>query len=133
MMILNKPGFQLMERSLDASTLRQKVSADNIANNDTPYFKRSEVKFEEMLQQEMGTRPLQGFRTDPRHFVIGQPANPQPEIVRDNQTTVNNNANNVDIDYEMALMAKNQLRYNVLVQQVSGDIKKFRTAIGGRA
>jgi flagellar basal-body rod protein FlgB len=90
------------------------------------------VKFEEMLQQEMGMKSLQGFRTDPRHFVIGRPANPEPEIIRDNQTTMNNNANNVDIDYEMALMAKNQLRYNVMVQQVSGDIKKFRTAIGGR-
>ncbi|WP_159884410.1 flagellar basal body rod protein FlgB [Paenibacillus puerhi] len=132
MMILNKPGFQLMERSLGAATLRQKVVADNIANVDTPYFKRSEVKFEEMLQQEMGMKSLQGFRTDPRHFVIGRPANPEPAIVRDNQTTMNNNANNVDIDYEMALMAKNQLRYNTIVQQVNGDIKKFRTAIGGR-
>lgn len=40
MMILNKPGFQMMERSLDAATLRQRVIADNIANVDTPFFSR---------------------------------------------------------------------------------------------
>lgn len=132
MLILNKPGFQLMERSLDAATLRQKVIADNIANVDTPYFKRSDVRFEELLQQEINGGSLQGFRTDPRHFEIGRPNKPEPQVIRDNQSMINNNLNNVDIDYEMALMAKNQLRYNTMVQQVNADIKKFRTVIGGR-
>ncbi|UUZ85920.1 flagellar basal body rod protein FlgB [Paenibacillus sp. P26] len=132
MNILSKPGFQLMERSLDAATLRQKVIADNIANVDTPYFKRSEVKFEELLQQEMNGKSLVGYRTDPRHFYIGKPAQPGPQIVQDNQSMVNNNLNNVDMDYEMSLMAKNQLRYNVLIQEVSNQIKQARTAIGGR-
>ncbi|MGG2199641.1 MULTISPECIES: flagellar basal body rod protein FlgB [Paenibacillus] len=132
MMILNKPGFQMMERSLDAATLRQRVIADNIANVDTPFFKRSEVRFEELLQQEINGGSIQGFRTDPRHIEIGRPSQPQPQLIRDNQTLINNNLNNVDIDYEMALMAKNQLRYNTMVQQVSADIKKVRTAIGGR-
>ncbi|GLI07075.1 flagellar basal body rod protein FlgB [Paenibacillus tyrfis] len=132
MNILNKPSFQTLERALDAAALRQKVIADNVANVDTPFFKRSEVRFEELLQQEMNGAGIEGYRTDPRHFYIGRPAKPEPQIVRDNQSMINNNLNNVDIDYEMALMAKNQLRYNVMVQQVSGDIKKIRTAIGGR-
>ncbi|MCZ8512377.1 flagellar basal body rod protein FlgB [Paenibacillus filicis] len=132
MNILNNPSFQLMERSLDASTLRQKVIADNIANVDTPYFKRSEVKFEELLQQEMNGKTLEGYRTDPRHFVIGRPAQPGPQIIQDNGSMINNNLNNVDIDYEMSLMAKNQLRYNVMVQEINNQIKQARTAIGGK-
>jgi flagellar basal-body rod protein FlgB len=132
MNILNRPSFQSLERSLDAATLRQKVIADNIANVDTPYFKRSEVRFEELLQQEMNGSGLEGYRTDPRHFYIGKPSKPVPQIVRDESSMVNNNLNNVDIDYEMSLMAKNQLRYNVMVQQANGEIKKLRTAIGGR-
>jgi len=32
----------------------------------------------------------------------------------------------------MSLLAKNQLRYNVMIQEVSSEIKKARTAIGGR-
>lgn len=130
MNILSKPSFRLLEQSLNAATLRQRVIADNIANVDTPFFKRSEVRFEELLQQELNGRELQGYRTDPRHFYIGGPSHPQPQIVRDNQSLINNNLNNVDIDYEMALMAKNQLRYNTMVQQVNSEINKVRTAIG---
>ncbi|NOU93439.1 flagellar basal body rod protein FlgB [Paenibacillus sp. LMG 31456] len=130
--ILNKPAFNQMERSLNASTMRHRVIADNIANADTPYFKRSEVQFEELLQSELNGSSIQGYRTDPRHFVIGRPARPEAQIVKDGQSTINNNLNNVDMDYEMSLMAKNQLRYNVMVQQVNSEIKKARTAIEGR-
>ncbi|WP_284639027.1 flagellar basal body rod protein FlgB [Paenibacillus silviterrae] len=132
MYVFNKPGFDMLERSLDAATLRQKVIADNVANIDTPYFKRSEVKFEELLQQELQGPAVQGYRTDPRHFEIGKPARPMPQVIQDNSTAINNNLNNVDIDYEMSLMAKNQLRYNVMVQQVNGELKKLRTVIDGR-
>jgi flagellar basal-body rod protein FlgB len=132
MELLNKPAFRQLERSLNASTTRQRVIADNIANADTPYFKRSEVRFEELLQSELNGASIQGYRTDPRHFVIGRPAVPEPQIIKENLSTINNNLNNVDIDYEMSLMAKNQLRYNVMIQQVSSDIKKVRTAIEGR-
>lgn len=132
MYILNKPGMNMLERSLDAAALRQKVIADNVANVDTPYFKRSEVKFEELLQNEMKDQGFQGYRTDQRHFEIGRPAKLTPQVIQDNSTMINNNLNNVDIDYEMSLMAKNQLRYNVMVQQVNGELKKLRTAIDGR-
>ncbi|MEK3722157.1 flagellar basal body rod protein FlgB [Paenibacillus sp. FSL H8-0034] len=130
--ILNKAGFNQMERSLDAATLRQRVIADNVANADTPYFKKSEVRFEELLQQELNVSSFEGYRTDPKHFYIGRPARVEAQIVKDKQSTINNNLNNVDIDAEMSLMAKNQLRYNVMVQQISNDIKKARTAIQGR-
>lgn len=131
MNILSKPGFNQMERSLDAASMRQKVISDNIANVDTPHFKRSEVRFEELLQNELNN-PLQGKRTDPRHFYIGKQANPDAVIVQDNKSAINNNLNNVDMDYEMSLMAKNQLRYNVMIQEVNSEIRKARTAIGGK-
>lgn len=131
---LNKPGFNLLERALNASTLRQKVIANNVANIDTPHYKRSEVRFEEYLQQEMqGQKSLEGYRTHPKHFYIGGGrSNMQPDVVKDEFSTMNNNMNNVDIDYEMSLMAKNQLRYNTMIQQVSSEVKKIRTAIDGR-
>jgi flagellar basal-body rod protein FlgB len=135
MFLLDKPGFNLMERSLDASALRQKVIANNVANVDTPYFKRSDVVFEEILQNEMtsSTPSIIGYRTDPRHFLIGKTTSGvNPEIKTDENSTINNNLNNVDMDYEMSLMAKNQLKYNVLVQQMNSEFKQMHTAIGGR-
>ncbi|WP_019532528.1 flagellar basal body rod protein FlgB [Paenibacillus ginsengihumi] len=129
--IFNKPALQLVERSLDAAALRQRVIADNVANVDTPNFKRSEVQFEELLRQEMNGS-LVGYRTDPRHIPIGEPGLALPRVVQDTSTIVNNNLNNVDIDYEMSLMALNQLRYNTMIEQVSGTFNKLRTSIGGR-
>jgi flagellar basal-body rod protein FlgB len=135
MILLNQPGFNLMERSLDAAALRQKVIANNIANVDTPYFKRSDVQFEDLLQSQMNgmTAPIVGKRTNPRHFNIGnQSSEVEPKIVTDENSSINNNLNNVDIDYEMSLLAKNQLRYNVLVQQVNAEFRNMQTAIGGK-
>ncbi|MFC0214331.1 flagellar basal body rod protein FlgB [Paenibacillus chartarius] len=135
MVLLNKPGFTMMERSLDASALRQKVIANNIANVDTPNFKRSDVLFEELLENEMngGVSGIVGNRTNPRHFYIGnRSAQVEAKIQTDESTTMNNNMNNVDVDYEMSLLAKNQLRYNVMIQQVNADFQKLRTVLGGR-
>jgi flagellar basal-body rod protein FlgB len=135
MFLLNKPGFNLMERSLDASALRQKVIANNVANADTPYYKRSDVLFEELLQNEMSSSApsIVGYRTDPRHFLIGKSSTGvAPEIKTDENSTINNNLNNVDMDYEMSLMAKNQLKYNVVVQQMNNEFKKMHTVIGGK-
>jgi flagellar basal-body rod protein FlgB len=135
MSLLDNPGFRLLERSMDAAALRQKIIANNIANVDTPRFKRSEVRFEELLRrQSSNQKPLVGFRTDPRHFYIGGPADelPFPQVVSDEKSIMNNNLNNVDIDYEMAQMAANQLRYYVLVQEAGNEIRRMRTAIDGR-
>jgi flagellar basal-body rod protein FlgB len=127
-----------MERAADAAVLRQKVIANNIANVDTPYFKRSDVLFEELLKRELEAvkRPsFTAYTTHPKHIPIGTlgtQQSAQPRIVTDETSAINNNKNNVDIDYEMALMAKNQLYYNALIQQVNYDIKHLRTAIGGR-
>lgn len=132
MNILNNSGFQLLERTLDASALRQKVTANNIANVDTPYFKRSDVRFEEILQDHLNQTALQGRRTHPKHFAIGSSAaGLTPQVLLDDSSVMNNNLNNVDIDSEMSLMAKNQLRYNTLVQQANHDIRNLRTAIKG--
>jgi len=133
---LNKPEFTLLARSLDASNLRHKVISNNVANVDTPLFKRSNVVFEDLLRREMDqTMPqLEGYRTDPRHIPIGrqQPAGVTPQVEVDNSTSINNNMNNVDIDYEMSLLAKNQLAYYTVVGQINHEFKAYRTAIDRR-
>jgi len=135
--LLGDASFQRLEAALQASSLRQQVLANNVANVDTPYFKRSDVAFEELLSQAMGqggTQDLAGRRTDPRHIPIGNEGPvPAPQVVTDSSTAINNNRNNVDIDKEMALMAENQLRYNLFVQQVNEHIRLLKIGINGRS
>lgn len=137
--LLGGVSFQRLEGAIKASSLRQQVLANNIANVDTPNFKRSDVQFEELLGQAMesggqGTGGFVGLRTDPRHIPIGSSsaAVPTPQIVTDPSTQINNNKNNVDIDKEMSLSAENQLRYNLFAQQINHDIKMMNIAIKGQ-
>ncbi|QGQ96225.1 flagellar basal body rod protein FlgB [Paenibacillus psychroresistens] len=133
MFSINKPSFQLLEKSLDAATMRQRTITNNIANVDTPYFKRSDVTFESLLQKEMGTSPtLASYRTDARHFSFGGSLQQiSPQISEDQASIMNNNLNNVDMDTEMSQMAKNQLSYNTEIQMVNHEFKIMRSAISG--
>ncbi len=136
-MLSNNQSMDRISRALDASILRQNVITNNIANIDTPHFKRSEVRFEQYLQQQLQATKSSfvGNRTDPRHLFIGSSASGEPvsaSMTVDQNTSINNNHNNVDIDHEMSLMAKNQLYYNTLIQRMNGKFKAIRTAIDGR-
>ncbi|WP_138751594.1 flagellar basal body rod protein FlgB [Paenibacillus sinopodophylli] len=135
MNLLNGASFKRMEGALQASEMRQRVISNNVANGDTPHFKRSEVLFEELLEQSMGNQQLSGKRTDQRHIAIGSASStlPVPKLITDETTSMNNNENNVDIDREMSLLAKNQLSYNFYVQQINHEVRMMRTAIEGRA
>ncbi len=134
MELLNGATFQKLQGALEAANTRQQVISNNIANNDTPYFKRSDVSFESLLQQEMnGDMPvLKGKKTDSRHFNIGPILSvPTAAISQDDSTIMNNNLNNVDIDQEMSLLADNQLRYNSYISLMNEKIEMMRTAAKG--
>lgn len=134
--LLSGASFQRLEGAIRAATMRQQVLANNIANVDTPYYKRSDVAFEEMLAQAIGEGGIQKLplkTTDPRHISNGLSfAAPTPTVITEDSTIINNNRNNVDIDKEMSLVAENQLRYNLFIQQVNHDVKMMRTGIEGR-
>lgn len=135
MQLLNGIGFQRLETALQAANLRQEVLAGNIANVDTPYYKRSSVSFENLLKNEMSsmTPSLTGRRTNEKHMHIGLSSQSlKPVITTDQSTSMNNNLNNVDIDSEMTQLAENQLVYNSYVEQVNYQIKMKRVAIEGR-
>lgn len=135
MQLLNGIGFQRLETALQAANLRQEVLVGNIANVDTPYYKRSSVSFENLLKKEMGsmTPSLVGRRTNEKHMEIGLSAqNATPTVTTDRSTSMNNNLNNVDIDSEMTQIAENQLRYNAYVEQINYQIKMKRIAVEGR-
>ncbi len=126
--------LQLLERAMDVSTLRQRTISNNIANVDTPYFKSKQVVFEELLQSEMDNSgsKLEAYTTNSRHISFGRQGRiPAPQIVSNPQGFVQNNGNDVDLEYEMNQLAKNQIWYNGLVQMTNGYFSKLRSVIEG--
>lgn len=134
MALLNGSASMKLQAAVRAAELRQQIIANNIANAETPGFKRSEVLFEDMLQQMNDKSEVSGVRTDPRHIAINTfKEDLQPKIIVDNGPGMNSNGNTVDLDREMSLLAENQMKYNYYVQQFNHESKMMRIGIEGRS
>ncbi|MBQ7705723.1 MAG: flagellar basal body rod protein FlgB [Selenomonadaceae bacterium] len=133
--IMNSTNFNYLPRAMTAASMRQEVIANNIANSNTPNFRKSNVEFEDVLAREIyGEKvpegKLQMVRTHDRHLpfkpIITEAV---PKVVEDDSTIMRVDNNNVDIDIEMATLAKNQIYYNALSTELGGYVSKMRNAI----
>ena len=130
--LVNTSTLDIGSRALSAASLRHEVLSNNIANVNTPNFKRSHVRFEDLLKQELGLdrEPLMKVvRTHDRHLPIAFHGKVRPVIEQDAGTNMRLDGNNVDIDIEMAEVAKNQLYYSALATAVGGHISKLKSVI----
>lgn len=132
--LFNQTSIPILKKSLDASTIRQRVIANNLANVSTPEYNRREVTFEERLRQAMNREGVQGWTTHPRHIPIGRESvqRVQPRVVEVTDTAESNGVNNVDIDQEMTALAKNQILFHAASRFAAGGFKRMRQAILGR-
>lgn len=132
-MIQNLYGkSSVLEKSLNAAWARNDVISQNLANVDTPEYKRKDIAFEEFLNDSMGKTSLEGNLTDKRHIPInsGNVEKIEPALVEDNSdSSMRIDGNNVDIDSEMASLAKNQIKYNALIQMINGSYSRIKSVI----
>jgi flagellar basal-body rod protein FlgB len=128
--------LDVLQRTMDASLLRQNVIANNIANANTPNFKRSDVNFESRLAYALESesrRPR--FRealTDENHIAFYQPLDyrdVRPRRVLDFTTTSKNNGNNVDIEVESMDLLNNQLAYQMMVRSVADSFTRINLVL----
>ncbi|MFK2824990.1 flagellar basal body rod protein FlgB [Bacillus sp. B190/17] len=124
-------SFSNIEKGLDYAALKQKTIANNIANADTPNYKSKNVKFTEIFKETL-TNELTAYRTDSRHYSFRMNEG-HPAIAADRQLSYNQNGNSVDVDKEMAELAKNQIYFNALTDRMSGKFNSLTNIIkGGR-
>ncbi|WP_227935804.1 flagellar basal body rod protein FlgB [Alkalihalobacillus deserti] len=130
--LFGSSNIKAIERGLQGAQLRQKAISNNIANIDTPNYKAKQVSFKHTLTDAMNESKLTANRTNSQHVEF-RTINRSP-IVETNRTTMyNHNQNNVDIDLEMAELAKNQIYYNALIERINGSFNSLQTVIkGGR-
>jgi flagellar basal-body rod protein FlgB len=119
----------LLQRSMSTSLIRQEVIADNIANADTPHFKRSEVTFESELWRALRSsdpNPFPAALTNKRHIPFYRPRDyrqVKPIVYLDYSTSYRNDGNNVDIEKEMVDSRENTLRYMAMAQRVGDNFR----------
>lgn len=127
----------LLERGLDVALLRQQVIADNIANVDTPHFKRMDVMFESQMARALHSEreprfPV--FLTNARHIDFFKPMDyraVQPRLQIEFDTNVRNDKNNVDIEKEVADALKNAMRYRAMAQRLDANFRMLNLAMQG--
>lgn len=124
-------SISLMEKLLDAKWLRNRILSNNIANADTPGYKRSDVSFEEVLKKNMEQENVLALTTTHKNHIsnIKMVSDIQPRIFVQNDTTLRNDRNNVDIDKEMVELTKNTLSYNMTADQLQRVFQLLNMAI----
>jgi flagellar basal-body rod protein FlgB len=106
-----------LEHYLDLLTARQRLSASNIANLDTPGYRTRDIdfQFEFMSLAEDGSPPA------------------APHVVEPEGLAGKNDGNNVSLDRETRLLAENALRFQFASQLLKHELSHLRSAIHGGA
>ncbi|MEW6535855.1 MAG: flagellar basal body rod protein FlgB [Candidatus Auribacterota bacterium] len=102
--IFDSQTHSLLKKMMDLSTQRHDLIANNIANVNTPGFKRSELSFEQQLISALDSSDS------------AQIDDITADVVKPNVTPVRHDGNNVDLNIELAQMAENTILYKLYAQ-----------------
>jgi flagellar basal-body rod protein FlgB len=105
--MLTESGLRL-ERYMDLVSLRQKLTASNIANADTPGYKSKDIDFESELKTATGG---------------------QPNVIDAPGLVTRNDGNNVNVDRESRLLSENAIRFTIASNLLQSQIRTLRSAI----
>ncbi len=119
--------INVLDKAADASALRNRIIGNNIANADTPGYKRQDVAFEEDLRRALKNSRYESL--DEKVDTV--------RLDRLNGTVYTDHANysyrtdrnNVDIDNENVELASNQVKYNGLTQSITEEFSRLKTAM----
>ncbi len=120
MQVVPDKAMTLMKKVLDCSAARQRTIAHNIANIDTPGFKRSDVSFVGEFRKALESGTLDDIQKI------------QPQEYMTDITATRNDGNNVDIDLEMGIQAKNSLLFKTFSTLLRGRYKKIQSVLAMR-
>lgn len=107
----------LIDAGIKAEGLRQKAIANNVANLETPGYRRIDVKFEEILAKSLDS-------SEPINL-----SGIEPQVYQPKKTTVKSNGNDVSLENEVGAMIKNSLRYQTYIRLLSKRYKQIELAM----
>lgn len=123
---------KLLERAMDASMIRKQLINQNIANVNTPFYKRLDIDFADALNDRINKDELEMVRTHPMHFANPKPGLGPIKITRETKTLSRYDTNNIDVEFEMAQDAQNTLFFQSITQTWKKRMDGLKKAIEGR-
>ena len=120
--LFNQPNYLAAKKSLDATVLRQEAIASNLANLETPNYRRIDVapSFQHELNQALAAGSPEA--------VSGL----QPRMEVDASAIAQNkDGNTVQLENELMQLSKNTVAHTLETQLITGNLLRLRLAITG--
>jgi flagellar basal-body rod protein FlgB len=108
---------ELLQAGIKAEHLRQKAIASNIANLETPGYRRVDIKFQDILAKAID---------DDGSF---DPEKIEPEFYKPKNTPLRANGNDVSLESEIGHMVENSLRHKTYVRLLNKKYKQMEMAL----
>lgn len=121
----------VLGKAADGAWLRNEVIANNIANANTPNYKRKDVSFESELQTALKASRYKDLDSKVSELNDNNRLmRIEPRVYTDSaEYSYRLDGNNVDIDTENVELASNQIKYNGIVQSIDNQFKNLKTVI----
>jgi flagellar basal-body rod protein FlgB len=129
--LIESRSSKLLERTMDATNLRQQLLSQNLANVNTPHYKRLDIDFKSLLDN-VSKDELEMLKTHPKHFGNTTPEIGPVKITRETKTLSRYDTNNVDPEFEMAQVAENSLYFQTVSERWKGKMTNLKMVIDGR-
>lgn len=121
--LFSNENYQAARQLIDASTLRHQAIASNIANAETPGYKRVDISPDFTAE----------LRRAVEHGEL-HTSNLKPELTQDaTAKSLRADGNNIEIEKELLELARNNTEHGFLTQVVSSNLRSLRVAITGRS
>lgn len=121
--LFNQPNYLAAKTGLDVVELRQRAIQQNIANLETPGYKRVDVSpaFTSALERAVAARDPQSIRSV------------KPELAVDaTAVAIGPDGNTVNLESELLEMNKNVLAHSLQTQLITGSLMRLKLAINGK-
>lgn len=117
----------MAQKSLDYLWKKQEITADNIANIDTPGYRKKYISFEETFRKK-----LAGAHATHEPGAVRRAIDSAQYEIFERNDTARIDGNNVNMDKETTTLARTTLHYQYLLQSVNSDISRYRSVIKGQ-
>ena len=128
--MINSNAFNyinVLDKTADAAWIRNQAISNNIANADTPGYKREDINFEGELKRALGNSRYTSMDAKVGNLKVGSL---KPRTFKDyNSVSYRMDGNNVDIENENVMLAENQLKYQGLLTSITQEFTNLQTVM----
>jgi flagellar basal-body rod protein FlgB len=119
--------INVLDKAADASWTRENLIANNIANADTPGYKRQDIDFQSVLKNELNSYKFMNLDQKMNAVDLSKL---NASVYTDHKNySYRLDGNNVDIDTEQVELASEQIKYQALTQSITSEFQRLQTVI----